>query len=111
MSWRRTDGGIVQDEREIYSQAGIPNADMLRTATWWPARLSGKDNMYGSIEAGKMANLILIDGNPLQDMRDERSSLRWYRGNCTGLKAFMGRMGGGITTDPGRTGPMGPHII
>jgi hypothetical protein len=67
-----TDGGIVQHELEIYSQAGIPNADVLRTATWWPARVSGKDNVYGSIEEGKMANLILIDGNPLQDMQDIR---------------------------------------
>jgi hypothetical protein len=67
-----TDGGIVQHELEIYSDAGIPNADVLRTATWWPASVSGKGDLLGSVEEGKMANLILVDGNPLQNMRDIR---------------------------------------
>jgi hypothetical protein len=67
-----TDGGIVQHELEMYSQAGIPNADVLRMATWWPAKVSAKETQLGSIEEGKMANLILIEGNPLQDMQDIR---------------------------------------
>ncbi|MES1221168.1 MAG: amidohydrolase family protein [Bacteroidota bacterium] len=67
-----TDGGIVQHELETYVDCGIPNADVLRMATIVPAKLTGKDKLFGSIEEGKIANLILIDGNPLQNMQDIR---------------------------------------
>jgi len=67
-----TDGGIVQHELETYSDCGIPNADVLRMATIVPAQLTGKSNQLGSIEEGKIANMILIDGNPLQNMQDIR---------------------------------------
>jgi imidazolonepropionase-like amidohydrolase len=67
-----TDGGIVQHELETYVDCGIPNADVLRMATIIPAKLTGKDKLYGSIEPGKTANLILVDGNPLQNIQDIR---------------------------------------
>jgi imidazolonepropionase-like amidohydrolase len=67
-----TDGGIVQHELEEYSEIGIPNTDVLRMATIVPAKLCGKENLLGSIEEGKIANMILIDGNPLQNMQDIR---------------------------------------
>lgn len=67
-----TDGGIVQHELETYVDCGIPNADVLRMATIIPAKLTGRDNLYGSIEQGKVANMILVDGNPLQNMQDIR---------------------------------------
>jgi len=67
-----TDGGIVQHELETYSDCGIPNADVLRMATIVPAQLTSKEKQLGSIEEGKIANLILIDGNPLQNMQDIR---------------------------------------
>ena len=67
-----TDGGIVQHELEMYVDCGIPNADALRMATIVPAKLTGKDNLLGSIEEGKIANMILVDGNPLMNMHDIR---------------------------------------
>jgi hypothetical protein len=67
-----TDGGIVQHELEIYSRCGIPNAEVLKMATWYPARVSGRDSLLGSIEEGKTANLVLVDGNPLRHMEDIR---------------------------------------
>ncbi|MBS1610014.1 MAG: amidohydrolase family protein [Bacteroidetes bacterium] len=67
-----TDGGIVQHELETYADCGIPNADVLKMATIIPAKLTGRDNLYGSIEPGKIANLILVDGNPLENMQDIR---------------------------------------
>ncbi|HLK27264.1 MAG TPA: amidohydrolase family protein [Puia sp.] len=68
-----TDGGIVQHELEMYSDLGIPNADVLKMATIAPAKLTGKDKLLGSIEEGKIANMILIDGNPLKNMMDIRN--------------------------------------
>ena len=67
-----TDGGILQHELELYSKSGIPNAEVLRMATWYPAKVSGRDSLLGSIEANKMANLVLIEGNPLRNMQDIR---------------------------------------
>jgi hypothetical protein len=67
-----TDGGILQHELELYSDAGIPNAAVLKMATYWPAKLSGKDNVLGSIREGKIADLVLVDGNPLERMEDIR---------------------------------------
>ncbi len=67
-----TDGGIVQHELELYSTAGIPNAAVLKTATYWPAKVAGMDNMFGTIYDGKTANLILVDGNPLKNIQDIR---------------------------------------
>jgi len=91
-----TDGGIVQHELEMYSEAGIPNADVLRTATWWPAKVSGKDGALGSIEEGKTANLILIDGNPLQDMHDIRKVFLTVRsGELYWPKSIYGAYGWG----------------
>ena len=67
-----TDGGILQHELELYSDAGIPNAAVLKMATYWPARVHGKEAELGTVSAGKRANLILVDGNPLQNIRDIR---------------------------------------
>jgi hypothetical protein len=67
-----TDVGILQHELELYSAAGIPNAAALKMATYWPAKLSGKDKVLGTVEEGKIADLVLIEGNPLERMSDIR---------------------------------------
>ena len=41
----------------------------LRTATINPARYMGFADDIGSIEAGKLADLLVVDGNPLEDIR------------------------------------------
>ena len=67
-----TDGVIIQHELEMYSDAGIPNAGVLKMATYWPAKVAGKDDVLGTIGEGKIANLVLVDGNPLERMQDIR---------------------------------------
>jgi len=67
-----TDGGILQHELELYSECGIPNYDVLRMATYFPAKVHGMLQDYGTVEAGKMANLILIDGDPKKNIKDIR---------------------------------------
>lgn len=59
-------------ELEIYVQAGIAPAEALYTATLGAARVLGHDAELGSIRPGKLADLVLIDGDPLADI----SSLR-----------------------------------
>jgi hypothetical protein len=57
-------GFTLYRELELYVQAGIPAADALRIATRNGAKYCGLLGSTGSIERGKLADLILIDGDP-----------------------------------------------
>jgi len=48
--------------------AGLTNAEVLRAATLSNATLMGMDDRIGSIEAGKLADLVAVEGNPLDDL-------------------------------------------
>jgi adenine deaminase len=52
--------------------AGIPPADVLKAATLNGARALGVDDRLGSIEAGKLADLYVARGNPLDDIKAAR---------------------------------------
>lgn len=67
-----TPGLALHRELELYSRAGIPNAEVLRMATIGSARVLKMDNSLGSIAKGKLADLIIVDGNPVTDMSDIR---------------------------------------
>ena len=74
-------GPTVQQEMELWVQAGIPAAAALQAATYNAARLLRADNRIGSIEAGREANLLLVDGDPVSDISaTERISLVVYKG-------------------------------
>jgi hypothetical protein len=62
-------GFAIHDELAELVRAGLPPTDALRSATIDAARFSGKAREYGSIEAGKVADMILLDANPLADIR------------------------------------------
>jgi len=69
-------GFLYHRELELYVQAGIPAADVLKMATITSAEITGVSQSTGSIEAGKQADLILIDGNPLEQISDIRK-IEW----------------------------------
>jgi pimeloyl-ACP methyl ester carboxylesterase len=62
----------LHKELELYVEAGIPAPDVLTLATLGAARLMGMDDELGSIEPGKLADLILVDGDPTHDISDIR---------------------------------------
>jgi imidazolonepropionase-like amidohydrolase len=72
-----TDAGIgvtlpgysIHQELAFYEEAGLSLFEVLRTATWAPAQSHRFLNDQGSIEAGKRANLIVLNGNPLEDLK------------------------------------------
>jgi len=63
-------GYMLHHELELYVKAGIPGGEVLRMATLTPALVMGVDKDRGVIAAGKLADMVLIDGDPTQDMRD-----------------------------------------
>jgi imidazolonepropionase-like amidohydrolase len=58
----------IHRELELYSEAGISNADVLRIASLDSARIVGVDDKTGSIAVGKDADLVLVEGNPIEDI-------------------------------------------
>jgi imidazolonepropionase-like amidohydrolase/Tol biopolymer transport system component len=67
-----TDGGSLNDEMEAYAAAGIPNVDVLRAATVNGAIWLGREAEFGTIQPGRRADFVLIDGDPLANIADAR---------------------------------------
>jgi imidazolonepropionase-like amidohydrolase len=61
-------GFSVHEEMAIWQEAGIPPAEVLRSATTVPARFMGLDNRLGTVSEGKTASLVLVRANPLEDV-------------------------------------------
>ncbi len=57
-------------ELAFYVDAGVPNAAVLRTATLDSARHLGLDQQYGRIAPNQKAHLLIVDGNPLENIDD-----------------------------------------
>ena len=74
-------GPTVQHEMQLWVQAGIPPAVALQAATLNAARLMRSENHIGLIHPGNDADLLVIDGNPLEDITAiERISLVVFKG-------------------------------
>jgi imidazolonepropionase-like amidohydrolase len=65
-------GFSLDREIELYVQAGFTPMEAIQAATLVPARAMGMDKESGTIEAGKRADVIVVDGNPLENISDIR---------------------------------------
>jgi imidazolonepropionase-like amidohydrolase len=63
-----TAGFCLHRELELYSQAGIPNAEVLRIATIGAATVAGRGDLLGTIAPGKLADMVLVEGDPVADI-------------------------------------------
>jgi imidazolonepropionase-like amidohydrolase len=61
-------GFTLHDELAVLVQAGFTPMEALQAATRNPARFLDKEKDLGTIEKGKIADLVLLDANPLQDI-------------------------------------------
>ncbi|HEX2081042.1 MAG TPA: amidohydrolase family protein [Longimicrobium sp.] len=59
-------GFALHHELELYEFAGIPANEVLQIATIGAARVAGRAEDLGSIRPGKLADLVLVDGNPME---------------------------------------------
>ena len=60
-------------EINLLVQAGFTPFEALRSATLWPAEAMGIDDDLGSIEPGKLADLVILNGDPVEDIGETMS--------------------------------------
>jgi imidazolonepropionase-like amidohydrolase len=63
-------GFSLHQELERFVAAGFTPLEALQTATLNPAKFLGMEDRLGSIEKGKLADVVLLDANPLEDIRN-----------------------------------------
>ena len=66
-------GFSLDRELELYVGAGLTPMQAIQTATITPAQVMKMDKQTGSIEAGKRADITIVDGDPLKNIREIRN--------------------------------------
>lgn len=66
-------GFSIHDELSLLVQAGLSPLQSLQAATLNPARYFGRTDKFGTIKAGRWADFILLDANPLSNIKNTRS--------------------------------------
>lgn len=88
-------GWALHAELEIYVDAGLSPYEALQSATYVAARSMGLDQDLGSIAAGKLADMVIVSGDPLADISDARSVLHTVKNglmyHVEELKAVYGK--------------------
>jgi imidazolonepropionase-like amidohydrolase len=65
-------GFSLHQELEYLVKAGLTPMEALQAATLNPAEFLGLRDQMGTVEAGKLANLVIVDANPLEDIKNTR---------------------------------------
>ncbi|HVG09263.1 MAG TPA: amidohydrolase family protein [Thermoanaerobaculia bacterium] len=65
-------GFSLHDELALLNRAGLSPMETLQSATLNPARFLGLQDKLGTVEAGKIADLVLLEANPLDDVTNTR---------------------------------------
>ena len=73
-------GHSVHMEFKHHAAAGIPSIDLLRMSTIEAAKTVGAEDQLGSLEPGKLADIVILDKNPLEDINNARSIWRVIQG-------------------------------
>ena len=76
----RLSGVSLHWELEYFVQAGIPPLDVLRIATQGGAAAVGAEEHLGTLEVGKLADIVLLDANPLDDIKNTQTIWRVIKG-------------------------------
>ncbi len=63
-------GAGLHEELAIFVECGLTPMEALQTATLNPAKYFGLEKEFGTVEEGKAADLVLLDANPLKDIRN-----------------------------------------
>ena len=63
-------GAGLHAEFRLYARAGVSARDILRQATLKSAQAAGVADDLGTLEVGKLADMVVVDGDPLNEIRD-----------------------------------------
>jgi len=91
-------GYSLHEELQRFVAAGFTPLEALQTATLNPARFFGMEEQIGAVEKGKLADLVLLSANPLEDIANTQKIAavivngRYYR------RADLDKMLGGVET-------------
>ena len=66
-------GFSIHHELEELTKSGLSNLKALQSATIIPAKFVGVDKSYGTIEIGKIADLVILDKNPLDNITNSKT--------------------------------------
>jgi hypothetical protein len=66
--WKLYGFGYIR-EMELLQEAGFHPLEVIRSATWSGAQVLGMESDIGSVRPGKLADLVIIDYNPLQNFK------------------------------------------
>lgn len=66
-------GFSTHDELEDLTKSGLSNLKALQSATIIPAKFVGVDKVFGTIEIGKIADLVILDKNPLDNITNSKT--------------------------------------
>ena len=69
-------GRAYQRELELLEECGMTPAEVLQAATFATARFLEIEDRLGTIEAGKLADLVLVEGDPTADLKTMESVQR-----------------------------------
>jgi imidazolonepropionase-like amidohydrolase len=73
-------GWSLWREMEIFAEAGLPPMAVLKAATWNGAFAIGRSDQLGSVEPGKLADFVILDANPLDNISNVRKVHRVVKG-------------------------------
>ncbi len=73
-------GSSLHWELEFFAQAGLVPLEVLRIATQEGAAAVGAEDDLGTLEVGKLADIVLLDANPLEDIKNTQSIWRVIKG-------------------------------
>jgi imidazolonepropionase-like amidohydrolase len=89
-------------ELVLHVEAGLTPRETLRAATYESQRMLGQEREVGTVEVGKIADLVMLDANPLEDIRNVRRINRVIRGGVVTVVRASGLASGEVRLNANR---------
>jgi hypothetical protein len=81
-------GLSLHHEMQIFVDAGIPPMQAIQSSTLWPAQMARLDKVAGSVEAGKLGDVVVLTADPLKDIHNTQTVETVIKGGVIQDTAF-----------------------